>query len=249
MSLQTFKRLEKKILIDEEKLPQFIERISEYMDPDEFNIGGKPYSICNLYFDNDNDDVIRYSVSKPKYKEKLRMRSYGVPDENTKVFIELKKKLYGVGTKRRTKLTLSEAKAYLENGEHPKGIPYFDERVLCEIDYFIETYKVYPKVYICYMRNAYFGKEDKKLRITVDREILTRRYDVALDMGMYGEPLLPEGKVLLEVKFDGVVPFWLARLMSELELSFDTFSKYGKEFQNYTYNNINNIYSESENIK
>lgn len=245
MSLQTFERLEKKLLIDEELLPDFINGISEYMAPDEFNVGGKPYHICNLYFDNDNDDIIRYSVSKPKFKEKLRMRSYGVPNNDSKVFIELKKKLYGVGTKRRAILKFSEAKEYIESGKHPNDLPYLDEQVLREIDYFIETHHVYPKVYISYMRNAYFGKKDKKLRLTIDREILTRRYDVSLDMGRYGENLLPKGKVLIEIKFDGVVPLWLSKLMGELELSFGTFSKYGKEFDRYVYNNTLNI-NESE---
>ena len=238
MSLQTFERLEKKLLLDEEKLPAFIEGISKYMNPDEFNIGGKPYHISNLYFDNDNDDVIRHSISKPKFKEKLRMRSYGVPNDDTKVFIELKKKTYGVGTKRRAKIKLSDAKKYIETGEHPQNISYLDEQVLREIDYFIETNNVYPKVYISYMRNAYFGKTDKKLRLTIDREILTRRYDVSLDLGSYGEPLLPEGKVLIEIKFEGVVPLWLSRLMDDLNVSFGTFSKYGKEFQRYKYRQI-----------
>lgn len=246
MSLQTFERLEKKLLIDEALLPEFIEGISEYMNPDEFNIGGKPYHICNLYFDNDNDDVIRHSVAKPKFKEKLRMRSYGTPNDDTKVFIELKKKTYRVGTKRRAKLKLSDAKKYIETGMHPENLSYLDERVLCEIDYFRETYNVYPKVYISYMRNAYFGKEDKKLRLTIDREILTRRYDVSLDMGSYGEPLLPEGKVLVEVKFEGVVPLWLSRLMDRLGLSFGSYSKYGKEFNKYKYRQVFEEYIQNE---
>lgn len=244
MSLQTFKRLEKKLLIDEKLLPKFIEGISEYMNPDEFNLGGKPYHICNLYFDNDNDDVIRHSVSKPKFKEKLRMRSYGTPNDDTKVFIELKKKTYGVGTKRRAKIKLSDAKKYIETGVHPENLSYLDERVLCEIDYFRETYNVYPKVYISYMRNAYFGKDDKNLRLTIDRDILTRRYDVSLDMGSYGEPILPEGKILVEVKFAGVVPLWLAHLMDELGLSFGTFSKYGVEFKKLKYRQVFEEYIE-----
>ena len=97
------------------------------------------------------------------------------------------------------------------------------------------------------MRNAYFGKDDKKLRLTIDREILTRRYDVSLDAGSYGEALLPEGKVLIEIKFEGVVPLWLSRLMDELEASFGTFSKYGKEFERYKYRQITGqIKKESE---
>ena len=81
------------------------------------------------------------------------------------------------------------------------------------------------------MRNAYFGKEDKKFRLTLDKEITTRRYDLDLSLGSYGEQLLPEGKTLLEVKFEGAVPLWFARVMSKYSLSFIPYSKYGIEFK------------------
>jgi len=231
LSKHTFERREKKILIDNSKVADFTRDICEYMVPDEYNIDGEPYMISNLYFDDELDSVIMHSVSKPRYKEKLRVRSYGVPDENTKVFIEIKKKLRGVGTKRRAKITLAQLNEYLATGKHPNGIKYIDEQVLCEIDYYRQTYDVYPKVYISYMRNAYFGKENKNFRVTIDKEITTRRYDLDLSLGSYGDQLLPEGKSLLEIKFDGAVPFWFARIMSKYSLSFGSYSKYGTEYK------------------
>lgn len=238
MAQNTFERLEKKLLISNDKVPEFIEKITPYMNPDEYNKNGQPYMICNLYFDNDNDDVIRTSVMKPKYKEKLRLRSYGVPNSDSTVFIELKKKLNGVGTKRRAKLTLAEAESYIHTGVHPQKLKYIDEQVLREIDYFIKVNKVYPKVYISYMRNAYFGKDDSNFRITIDRDIVTRRYDLSLQSGCYGDSLLPQGKTLLEIKFEGVVPLWFSKIFNELGLSFGTYSKYGSEFNEYKKNQV-----------
>lgn len=238
MSKTTFKRVEKKLLLDSSLLPQFIEAISEHMVPDEYNKDGKPYAICGIYFDNDNDDVIRHSTSKPKYKEKLRIRSYGVPDDNTTVFIEIKRKVYGVGVKRRARLKLSEAREYIESGKHPEGLKYIDEQVLREIDYLRETTPMYPKIYVSYLRHAYFGKDDKNFRITIDSDIITRRYDLALEAGRYGEPLLPPNTVLLEIKFEGNLPLWFSQLFDKLGVTFGSYSKSGTEFKKYKLHQI-----------
>ena len=231
MAKHTFERREKKLLIDESIEADFVKDILEYMDPDEYNINGEPYMISNLYFDDDDDNIIRVSVSKPSFKEKLRARSYGVPNDNTKVFIEIKRKLRGIGTKRRAKLRHCELIEYINTGKHPEGLKYIDEQVLREIDYYRQLYEVYPKVYISYMRNAFFGKTDKGFRVTIDRDITTRRYDLDLSLGSYGEKLLPEGKILLEIKFEGALPLWFARIMSKYSLSFQSYSKYGNEFK------------------
>lgn len=231
MAKHTFERREKKMLIDNSIVDDFINDILEYMTTDEYNVDGKPYMISNLYFDDEGDNVIRHSVSKPRFKEKLRIRSYGVPTQDTKVFIEIKRKLRGVGTKRRAKLPLCQLVEYLETGKHPQGLKYIDEQVLREIDYYRDTYKVYPKIYISYMRNAFWGKEDKNFRVTLDKDITTRRYDLDLTLGSYGDKLLPEGKTLLEIKFNGAVPLWFAHIMSKYSLSFSSYSKYGMEFK------------------
>ncbi len=227
----TFKRMEKKTTLPTSLVDELKERIAPHMAPDPYNIGGAPYMICNLYYDAEDDHVIRESVSLPKYKEKLRLRSYGVPTLDTKVFLELKKKYYGVGTKRRTKLRLGDVEEYLETGRHPTGLSYIDEQVLREIDYYRSHQTVVPRTYVSYMRCAYHGVEDPSFRLTFDSDILTRRHDLKLELGRYGEPILTEGTTLLEVKFSGAVPFWFCRIMSEYGLSFHTFSKVGSDFK------------------
>lgn len=235
MAGNTFKRMEKKTTLPTEAVPELMTRIEAYMNPDAYNVDRKPYTICNLYFDEWDDDVIRTSVEKPWYKEKLRLRSYGTPTDDTKVFLELKKKCNKVGTKRRTKLPYRDLQQYLATGRHPDGLSYIDEQVLREIDYYRSHHDVAPRVYVSYLRNAYFGKEDPSFRVTFDSDILTRRQDLDLALGRYGEPALSPGKTLLEVKFAGAVPVWFCRIMSEFGLSFHTFSKVGTDFKLYTY--------------
>ena len=231
MAQNTFCRREKKLLIDQELMPVLQREMEKYMVPDKYNVDGQPYAICNLYFDDDADSIIRHSISKPTFKEQMRLRSYGTPDMDTTVFLEIKRKCYRVGTKRRIKMKLCDAYRYLESGMPPCDLSPLDTQILREIDQYRAVHPVYPKVYISYMRNAYFGKDDPSFRVTFDREILTRREDVALEKGRYGTSLLPDGKVLLEIKFAGAVPLWFARLMSQHHLSFGSYSKYGNEYK------------------
>ena len=78
----------KKYLISEKQYRLLMERLEGKMVPDKF-----PHStITNIYYDTPEFLLARRSISKPIYKEKLRLRSYGVPHENAKVFVEVKKK-------------------------------------------------------------------------------------------------------------------------------------------------------------
>ena len=248
MAGNTIKRMEKKMTVSTEMIPALQACMEEYMTPDPFNVDGKPYMICNLYFDDDADEVIRTSVSLPWYKEKLRLRSYGVPDADTKVFLELKKKCAGVGTKRRAKIPYRDALAYLETGQHPEELTYIDEQVLREIDYYRAHNTVYPKIYVSYVRNAFFGRDDPSFRVTFDSNILTRRYDLDLALGRYGDPALSPGKTLIEVKFSGAVPLWFCRIMSDFGLSFHTFSKVGTNFKLYSYERAREAHPEEEHV-
>ena len=231
MAGNTFKRREKKILFDAALYEPLKQRIEEFMDADPYNVNGEPYMICNLYFDNQNNDVIRNSVQLPKYKEKLRLRSYGTPTADTKVFLELKKKHNGIGTKRRAKITMAQVNAFLERREYPADTKYINLQVLREIDYYLSHTPVQPVAYVSYLRYAYFGKEDPEFRVTFDLDIVSRRHDLTLESGRYGEPLLPDGMMLMEVKFAGAVPYWFVQIMNEFGLSFHTFSKIGTDLK------------------
>ncbi|MBQ8208347.1 MAG: polyphosphate polymerase domain-containing protein [Clostridia bacterium] len=241
MVQNTFERREKKILLDESLLPDIEKRILRYFVPDPHNIDGKPYEICNIYFDNESRDVTRHSVSRPFYKEKLRLRSYGTPDLDSNVFFEIKRKMKKIGTKRRAILPLSGVYDFLENRIIPEDESFINRQVLSEIGYFIETYDVKPMVYIGYMRHAYFDKNDPSLRLTFDRDIVTRHTDLRLEAGRYGERLLPEGKLLMELKFSGGTPLWFARMMSDFGLTYERFSKVGREFTASIQKQIQNV--------
>lgn len=218
-----FKRVEKKYLLTEEQYRALSERLSLSMQQDQYGL----HTICNIYYDTDQFELIRASIEKPQYKEKLRLRSYGIPKKEDKVFLEIKKKWKGVVYKRRVSMTLEEAEACLEHGR-----PLSQEgQIEREIDYFIRFHQPKPKMYIAYDREAYVGREDSTLRITFDQNIRSRTEDLQLEMGDAGKLLLERGSRLMEIKVSQAFPLWLAKALSELEIFPVSFSKYGSIYK------------------
>ncbi len=230
MAIEVFNRHEQKYFLDADTFQKVLAVMDEHMQPDKHNINHEPYTISNIYFDTDDNYLIRTSLAKPKYKEKLRLRSYGVPNEDSKVFLEIKKKFNGIVNKRRTVLKLSEAYEFVSSGKPPLPQKYMNSQVLKEIEYFLHFYHLKPKVYLAYDRIAYFEKGNKDLRISFDQNIRTRRYDVALEDGDYGDKLLPDGVYLMEIKTSRAMPLWLTEMLAKYDIKRRSFSKYGTEF-------------------
>ena len=229
--IQTFRRFEDKFLLTDGQYKQLMEKTAPYMRLDSYCRNGS-YKICNVYFDTPDNDVIRRSVSKPYFKEKLRLRSYGTPysDEET-VFLELKCKAGGVVSKRRAALTYGQAKAYLQRGEKPENANYVTNQVLMETDRFLMYDKVVPAAVVSYDRVAMFHIEDNDFRITFDTNLRVRRENVSLEKGCGGKLLLPKGIKLMEIKISGAIPLEFAHLLSELEIFSQSFSKIGEEYK------------------
>ncbi len=233
--MEVFNRVEKKYLLDDSVYQQLVKRLEEKMELDAYHKGQRFYSIANIYYDTPSDELIRNSLERPIYKEKLRLRSYGVPRMEDLVFLEIKKKFGGVVNKRRTEFVLSEAYQYLHNRKPLKKSDsnINNRQVLQEIDVFLKRYNLQPKVFLAYDRVAFFGKEDRAFRVTFDTHIRARRERVRLEEGMEGTPLLEQGVWLMEVKITGAAPLWFTRLLSEYRLYATSFSKYGMEYKEY----------------
>ncbi len=224
MSIQTvFERTEKKYIITLSQRKRLLELIEKYIRDDEYGES----TVCSLYFDTDDYRLIRTSLEKPVYKEKLRLRSYSTPKENSNVFLELKKKYEGVVYKRRRTLSYRSAMNYLESGKLPD-----DSQIMKEIDYAINFYNgLKPKVFIAYDRTAFYCKTDRDLRITFDRNVRFRTEELDLKYGSYGERILPHNLCIMEIKALSAMPLWLVKALSELNIRPGSFSKYGTAYQ------------------
>ncbi len=220
----TFKRREMKFLLDERQYAAVREAISPYMTEDCY---GK-HTICNIYCDSDNDDLIRESLDKPLYKEKLRLRAYGgrMESDEGDCFLEIKKKFNGVVYKRRVKLPYKAALDYINGGEPPER-----SQQMAEIDYLIHRAQLKPKIVICYDRRAFFGNDDAEFRITFDGNIRSRTDELDLRAGDRGEYLEGQPCRVMEIKIAHSMPMWMTKILSELELYCGSFSKYGSIYR------------------
>ncbi len=233
MAVEVFNRYEKKYIITDEVYHHLIKYLCEYMREDVHSQKNAFYSICNVYYDTEDSYLIRQSMDKPIYKEKLRLRSYGQKNLDSMVYLEIKKKFDGIVNKRRTVLTIKEAQEFIITKEKPEHMKYMNKQVINEIDYFIRRYEVKPMLYLSYDRRAMYGIEDNDIRITFDTNIRHRRYDVGLEYGNYGDLLLDEGTWLMEIKLNRTAPLWLSKLLSEYKIYPTSFSKYGTEYKKY----------------
>lgn len=220
----TFKRREMKFLLNEEQYNIIRECISSYMTEDNYGL----HTILNIYFDSVNDDLIRYSLGKPVFKQKLRLRAYGhSAEDDTTAFLEIKKKYRGITYKRRLEMTYGELYDYSVNGVLPKE----QGQVFQEIDYLKKRMSLIPRVVICYDREAFFGNDDKEFRVTFDGNIRFRKDELDLRCGDYGEKLLSAPFRIMEVKSAGSIPRWMVDILSENKIYHGSFSKYGSIYQ------------------
>ncbi len=218
-----FKRYELKYMLTEGQAELLLGEMAPYMQKDRYG----HTTIRNIYFDTPDDRLVRHSIEKPVYKEKLRLRSYGSPQEDTPVFVELKKKYKGIVYKRRVQLPEQQAMAWLCHGkEHPQK-----SQITEEIDYFCKFYQnLQPKVFLSYERDAYYGA-DTDFRITFDRNIYSRYTDISLKGEIGGAPLLQDEMVLMELKTPGGIPLWMTRFLTEQGIFKISFSKYGTVYR------------------
>ena len=224
----TFKRYELKYMLSRRQTAELKETMEGHLALDQFGHS----VIRNIYFDTDSYRLIRRSIEKPAYKEKLRMRSYKRTTSDSPVFVELKKKYKGVVYKRRVSLPEEDALNWLCQ----RGVVPEETQITNEIQYFMEYYEtLHPTVFLSYEREAYYAKDGSSFRITFDDHILCRRTNLSLQDAIGGTPILEDGLVLMEIKCAGGIPLWLTQVLSREHIYKTSFSKYGTAYQKLIY--------------
>lgn len=235
MAYQTvFKRYELKYMLTLEQKKKILDAMAPYMALDNF---GRT-TIRNIYFDTSSYRLIRHSIEKPTYKEKLRIRSYEQAAPDSTVFVELKKKYRHVVYKRRVSMQEEEAMKWLCKEQHCS----MSTQISQEIDYFLAYYgSLYPTVFLSYEREAFYSTDQSDFRVTFDDTILCRQEDLSLESEIYGIPLLPEGMVLMEIKCSGGIPLWMTHVLSEEHIYKTSFSKYGAAYKTIIYPQLKEV--------
>lgn len=225
MAFQTvFKRYELKYMLTLEQKEIILDAMAPYMSPDKYGRS----TIRNIYFDTDSYRLIRRSIERPAYKEKLRVRSYQLASADSTVFVELKKKYQKVVYKRRLALSEQDAMRWVEH----RDAAIESSQISREIDYFMDFYgTLKPTVFLSYEREAYYCKDDGNFRVTFDENILARQTDLTLCSPPYGTKILEDGKVLMELKCSGAIPLWMVNVLSREKIYKTSFSKYGTAYE------------------
>ncbi len=218
-----FKRYETKYLLCQQEKERLLETMRAHMRMDKYG----RVVIRNIYFDTGTFRLVRHSIEKPVYKEKLRVRSYQAAKPGDLVFVELKKKYQSVVYKRRLALAESQARECFQN-DLPLPV---SSQIADEIEYFRSYYKpLRPAVFLSYEREAFEMLDGSDLRVTFDENILYREKDFSFASDIYGAHLLKPGETLMEIKTTGAMPLWLCRQLTAQKIYRTSFSKYGAAY-------------------
>jgi hypothetical protein len=227
-----FQRYEKKFILTFAQYEKLLVTIKRNMELDPYCKNGQTYHLRNIYFDTPDHQLISMSLLKPDFKEKLRIRKYGVQGDGTNlVFLEVKRKIRGIVTKRRASLSLEEIDSFMDQGQMPDRQNYFDKQILNELQYMTKIYPLKKAVFIEYDRLAFFDRKDKEFRVTFDHNIYTRYDNFDFESQQKGIPLLAQDMILMEVKVGEAMPLWFAKALAKLRIYLNSFSKYGKAYE------------------
>ncbi|MDO4282150.1 MAG: polyphosphate polymerase domain-containing protein [Clostridia bacterium] len=221
---KVFKRVEEKYMLTDKIYDILMKRIESELVENEY-----PHSkILNIYYDTDSYELAIKSIQKPTYKEKIRIRSYDIPNENSKVFLELKRKCLGVVTKRRIAVKLKTFQKYIAKGklDNIENLQIYNE-----IDYAFKKYQLVPKIMVAYDRDSYYLRESEDIRITFDKNLRSRLNDLDLTYGDEGELFFEEDIRIMEIKSCSAIPIWFVKILNELKIYPVSFSKYGEIYK------------------
>lgn len=216
--ISVMKRYELKFHLNKEQVSHFQKAILNNMKIDKYGLT----TISSLYYDTPNFSLINRSIEKPMYKEKIRLRSYGLAKKDSPVFLEIKRKNEKIVYKRRIVTKEDNAEQFFNANKE-----FNSSQISRELLAFKEKYGVLePKYLIIYDRIAYF-QDDSDVRVTLDMNPRYRVKDLNLHTSTEGIPLLKEGEAILEVKVQHSIPLWLVEILTKEKIYQTSFSKVG----------------------
>jgi len=221
---QVFRREEVKYVIPLEKYGKLMEIIEPYLEKDQYFEATN----ASVYYDTPDRWLAVQSLEQPLYKEKIRVRSYNTPELSDTVFVEIKKKYNGVGSKRRIPIKLSDFYEFTSTLKFEPTGDFENDQIMGELLYCFKRYKLEPALYIAYDRTSYCDEENPLFRVTFDSDVRLRTTDLKLEAGDAGEKYFKNGEIVMEVKALGAYPLWFVRALSRLQIYPASFSKYNK---------------------
>lgn len=231
-TIRRFNRFELKYLVTLKQAERFRNALRSYLLPDEHGNGS--YCLNSLYFDSPDLRFFWEKMDGVKFRRKLRIRHYDngtALTDDTPVFIEIKQRLDRVTQKRRVLLPYQAALRFCKQRERPECDPQ-DAPVIEEIEAMLWQYNLRPVSLVRYQRQALIGSDyDIGLRVTFDTALSYRTGNLHLHEEFSDLPMLPPDRVVMEIKVNERIPYWLTELVAAHNLSLVRVSKYCRSIE------------------
>jgi len=223
-------RYEMKYLISESKAEAIAQFVKPCLQVDRYSKlqRGGDYPIVSLYLDSDNLRLCRESLTGVKNRFKLRIRSY-TDEPDYPRFFEIKRRINTIIVKSRARVMDRDVPTLLAGLPLPPQNYSADIEALNQFQLYMNSIKAKPKILVRYLRRAWEGDSETRVRVTFDRKLcycVTDAAEVRLGGRGWQENTLTIGGVILEIKFTDRYPAWLKRMVECFDLRQDSISKY-----------------------
>lgn len=216
--ISVMKRYELKYHLNSQQVDYFKKEILNHMKVDKYGLT----TIGSIYYDTPNNRMINRSIEKPYFKEKLRLRSYGSENNDSPLFLEIKRKSEKIVYKRRIMTDINKVNRFFLLDEK-----FGDSQIDRELKAFKDQYGTLEAKYlIIYDRIAYY-QENSDVRITLDMNPRYRTNDLEFKDLNNAIPLLNKDEAILEIKVQHSIPLWLVEILTKGKIYQTSFSKVG----------------------
>lgn len=221
-------RYELKYRINESKAEAIAQFVKSYINLDHYS-RLQPrgcYPIVSLYLDSVDLRLCRQTLEGNKNRFKLRIRSY-TDDLAYPRFFEIKRRMNAIIIKSRARAMDDDVVALLSGLSPPTQRYLEDEETLRQFQFYVNSVAARPTVRVRYMRQAYEGDSEYRVRVTFDRQLAYNlSSEPTIIMGGSGWKYHPTNDVVLEIKFTDCYPAWLSRMVKYFNLRSRSVSKY-----------------------
>ena len=233
-TVRKFNRFELKYVITLLQAEQFKSNLRAYLIPDEHGNNNGRYSLSSLYYDSSSLRCYWEKMNGIKFRRKLRIRRYETGDvltEESLVFLEIKQRIDRVTQKRRILLPYGDALLLCNDRQIPNSSPN-DKAVIEEMFAFLWQYNLRPMSIVRYDRQAFVGTEyDIGLRVTFDTELSFQSQSLHLHEQASDLLMLPPNLVVMEIKVNERIPYWLTEMIATHNLPITRISKYCRSIE------------------
>ena len=225
--IRKFNRFELKYVIRYREYRKILPELLKHMRRDKYAGSSGKYQIASLYFDTPDLTFYVDKIDGIKYRRKLRIRVYPEADVSTG-FVEIKQRINRTVQKRRIIVPFEAAKKICYGGEiETELLKESEKTTAAEIMFLVKSLRLNPYCIITYFREAFEGARfEPGLRVTFDANLKYRTHKLNLRDKSGNRFFLPPDILIMEIKVNEKIPFWLSSLIRSMECTLMRVSKY-----------------------